>query len=416
MKQELKVSFYLKRERRVKSLRSNPDQVFSILGKITLGKDVAQFSSKLKIEEHLWDVVSGRAIGKSKKATSLNRELDKISVSIHTHYKEISHRMGKVSVEELKNAFQGIALSQMTLIALFKEMQAEFKARIGIDRSASTFPKYRNSLRHIRIFLREKYNLEDIPLNQLDRNFIEKFDFYLRVEKKFTNETIVSIVALLLKVVRIAFHRNYINQPPFYGYKLVQAEFKHRTLTKDEFHRLKETHLESSSLSFIRDLFLFGSYTGISYADLKNLSWQHITIEPDRSLWISMSRQKTGIAFNVKLLSVAVAIINKYKGIAKDGKVFPILKQGRINFALKIIAKKCKIEQKICYHQSRHTFASLVCLSQGVPIESVSRMMGHRNIQTTQRYARVNNEKIGKDMQQLSSRLSDKFKFLNINQ
>lgn len=409
MTSELKVSFYLKREGKSEAAAANPNETYPIVGKIIIGKSIAQFGSKLKIEERLWNVKAGRATGKSRAATELNREINKINLSIHAHYKEISERTGKATATDVKNAFQGIASAQKTLLVLFEEMMREFHSRIGIDRAATTYPKYKNSYRNLKRFLREKYHIEDIPLSRLDLPFIEAYDFYLRVERKLKDESIVSIVALLLKAVRIALHRNLITRPPFVGYKLGKPEFQIRSLTKEKFERLISTPLESASQSFIRDLFVFSAFTGISHADLKQFMWTHLVREEDGSLWISMSRQKTGIPFNVKLLDVPIRIIEKYKGLAKDNFVFPVLGQGRINYALKIIAKHCGIDKAISFHQSRHTFASQLCLSQGVPIESVSRMMGHRNIQTTQRYARVNNEKIGNDMKRLSARIAGKY-------
>lgn len=351
-----------------------------------------------------------RATGKSRIAVELNREINKINLCIHTHYKDILSRTGKVNALDVKNAFQGIASSQKTLLALFEEMTQEFHARIGIDRAAATYLKYGKAYKHLKRFLKEKYHVEDIPLTALDLPFIEAFDFNLRVERKMKAESIVSIIALLLKAVRIALHRNFITYPPFLGYKLRKPDFQNRSLTADEFERLISAPIKYESQCFIRDLFVFASFTGISYADLKQFTWKDIAREEDGSLWISMSRQKTSVPFHVKLLDIPIRIMEKYKGLAKDDCVFPVLSQGRINYALKIIAKQCGIDKAICFHQSRHTFASQLCLSQGVPIESVSRMMGHRNIQTTQRYARVNNEKIGNDMKNLSKRLENRFR------
>lgn len=412
MDESLKVSFYLKREGKSGTDVADPNEIYPIVGKIIIGKSIAQFGSKLKIEESLWDVRSRRAIGKSRKATQLNREINKINLSIHAHYKEILKRTGKVTASEVKNAFQGMASAQKTLLVFFEEIMQEFYARIGIDRAASTYPKYKNAYKQMKRFILAKYKVQDILLNQLDLPFIEAFDFHLRVERKMTDESVATIIFLLFKAVRLALHRNLITYPPFLGYKLKKPEFQIRSLTKEEFERLISTPLESQSQCFIRDLFLFASFTGISYVDLKKLTWKDIVTEEDGSLWISMSRQKTGIPFHVKLLDIPIKILEKYRGLAKDNFVFPLLGQGRINYALKIIAKHCKIDKAISFHQSRHTFASQLCLSQGVPIESVSRMMGHRNIQTTQRYARVNNEKIGNDMKALSKRLANKFSYV----
>lgn len=419
MNNELKVSFYIKRESRLEKSNPKENVAYPIIGKIIIGNSISQFGSKLSILEHLWNVKSGRAIGKSHIAIELNREINKINLLIHSHYKEILHRTGKVTAIEVKNAFQGIATTQKTLLVHFKDMADEFRRRIGIDRSANTYPKYNVTYKNLKRFLKEKYHIEDIPLTQLDLPFIESYDYYLRVERKLKAESIVTIVALLLKAVRIALHRNIITYPPFLGYKLGKPEFVQRTLSAEELARLISTPLKSPSQSFIRDLFVFAVFTGLSFIDLKQLTWKHIIIEEDGSLWISMSRQKTDIPFNVKLLDIPIKIIEKYKvisGTGKDDTVFKVLSHRRISDALKTIAKHCDITTNVSFHVARHSFASQLCLSQGVPIESVSRMMGHRNIQTTQRYARVNNEKIGNDMKALSMRLANKFTYATNNQ
>lgn len=419
MSNELKVSFYLKRESRLEKRSDGESVIYPIIGKIIIGNSIAQFSSKLSVPENLWNVKSGRAIGKSRIAVELNREINFINLLIHSHYKEILHRTGKVTATEVKNAFQGIAIAQKTLLVHFKDMAEEFRQRIGIDRSANTYPKYNVAYKNLKRFLNEKYHIQDIPLNQLDLPFIEAYDFYLRVERKLKAESIVSIVALLLKAVRIALHRNMITYPPFLGYKLGKPEFQQRSLSAEEFERLISTPLKATSQSFMRDLFVFVAFTGLSFIDLKQLTWKDIVTEVDGSLWISMSRQKTDIPFNVKLLDIPIHIMEKYRGISgtgKDDAVFNVLSHRRISDALKVIAKHCNITTNVSFHVARHCFASQLCLSQGVPIESVSRMMGHRNIQTTQRYARVNNEKIGNDMKRLSQRLAGKFNLAVNNQ
>ena len=411
MNNELKVSFYLKREGSTERTEATSDAVYPIVGKIIIGNSIAQFSSKLKIEERLWSVKSGRATGKSRVAVELNREINKINLSIHAHYRDILERTGTVTAQDVKNAFQGIATAQKTLLVLFGEMMLDFQSRIGIDRAESTYRKYINIRKQVKRFLKVKYKVQDIPLNQLDLTFIEAFDFHLRVERKMTDETVSSTMLVLFKVVRIALHRKLIINPPFFGYKLKKPDFKIRSITKDEFQRLISTPIESKSQCFIRDMFVFAAFTGLPYIDLKQLTWKEIVKEEDGSLWISTDRQKTGMPFHVKLLDIPMRIIEKYRGLAEGDSVFKMLGHGRTNYALKIIAKHCDITTPLSFHVARHCFASELCLSQGVPIESVSRMMGHKNIQTTQRYARVNNEKIGNDMKLLSQRISGKFNY-----
>ena len=411
MNNELKVSFYLKREGNTERTETNPDAVYPIVGKIIIGNTIAQFGSKLKVEERLWSVKSGRAIGKSRVAVELNREINKINLSIHAHYRDILKRTGKVTAIEVKNAFQGIATAQKTLLILFGEMMEDFKGRIGIDRAQSTYKQYEVLYKQLKQFLREEYHVEDIPLTELDLPFIEALNLFFRVKRKMNPNTVKARIIKLNKVIRLALHRNIITRPPFEGFELEKTELKNKSLTNNELNLLMKTPLKSGTQRFIRDMFLFSTFTGLAYADLHKLSWKDIITEDDGSLWISANRQKSHTEFNVKLLNIPIQIMEYYKGLAPDGKVFPPMSLGQINVGLKRIARNCGINRALSFHQARYTFASQICLSQGVPIESVSRMLGHKHIQTTQRYARLNYEKISNDMQQLSSRLSTKFNF-----
>ena len=411
MNNELKVSFYLKREGNTERTETNPDTVYPIVGKIIIGNTIAQFGSKLKIEERLWNVKSGRAIGKSRVAVELNREINKINLSIHTHYRDIFKRTGKVTAIEVKNAFQGIATAQKMLLALFGEMMEDFKGRIGIDRAQSTYKQYEVLYKQLKQFLREEYHVEDIPLTELDLSFIEALNFFFRVKRRMKPRTVKARIILLNKMIRLALHRRIITRPPFDGFELEKTELKNKSLTSDELDLLMKTPLKSGTQRFIRDMFLFSTFTGLAYADLHKLSWKDIITEDDGSLWISANRQKSHTEFNVKLLNIPIQIIEYYKGLAPDGKVFPPMSLGQVNVGLKRIARNCGINRALSFHQARYTFASQICLSQGVPIESVSRMLGHKHIETTQRYARLNNEKISNDMQKLSARLASKFNF-----
>ncbi|KAA6325967.1 Tyrosine recombinase XerC [termite gut metagenome] len=412
MNTELKVSFYLKREQSKERVTANFNPAYPIVGKIIIGKTIAQFSTKLKVEERLWHVKSGRVAGKSHAATELNREINKINLSIHTHYKEILERTGKVTAAQVKNAFQGIATAQKTLIALFEEMMQEFHSRISIDRAASTYIQHEVLHKQLKSFLREKYRVEDIPLSELDLPFIEAFNYYLRVKRKMKPGTVRARIVLLNKVIRQALHRNFISRPPFEGFGLDKPQVQNRSLSAEELNRLISTPIQSCTQSFIRDMFIFSTFTGLSYADLKKLTGKDIITEEDGSRWISTDRQKTKTAFHVKLLNIPIQIMERYRGLAMGSNVFPSMSLGQVNVGLKKVAKKCSIERTLTFHMSRHTFASQVCLSQGVPIESLSRMMGHKSIHTTQRYAHLNPEKIGNDMKQLSLRLAGRFTHL----
>ena len=408
MNNELKVSFYIKREKSA----ANTSGIYPITGKIIIGSTIAQFSSKLKVEERLWNVKSGRATGKSRKAVELNRAINKINLAIHTSYKDILKRTGKVTAVEVKNAFQGNATTQKTVLVLFEEMMQDFKARIGIDRAASTYKQYEVLYSQLKDFLKVQYHVNDIPFGELDLPFIESLDFYFRVKRKMKARTVKARLVLFNKVVLLALHRNIINRHPFADFGTEKTTLQNKSLNSEELERLVSTPLKSATQRFIRDMFVFSVFTGISYADLKKLTWKDIIKESDGSLWISSERQKTKTAFNVKLLDIPIQIIEYYEGLADNDNVFPVMSLGQVNVGLKRIARHCKINRTLTYHMARYTFASQICLSQGVPIESVSRMLGHTSILTTQRYARLNNEKVINDMKQFARLIANEFNFI----
>lgn len=261
-------------------------------------------------------------------------------------------------------------------------------------------------------FLKVQYHVNDIPFGELDLPFIESLDFYFRVKRKMKARTVKARLVLFNKVVLLALHRNIINRHPFADFGTEKTTLQNKSLNSEELERLVSTPLKSATQRFIRDMFVFSVFTGISYADLKKLTWKDIIKESDGSLWISSERQKTKTTFNVKLLDIPIQIIEYYEGLADNDNVFPIMSLGQVNVGLKRIARHCKINRTLTYHMARYTFASQICLSQGVPIESVSRMLGHTSIQTTQRYARLNNEKVINDMKQFAQRIANEFNFI----
>ena len=231
MNNELKVSFYLKREGNTERTETNPDAVYPIVGKIIISNTIAQFGSKLKIEEQLWSVKSGRAIGKSRVAVELNREINKINLSIHAHYRDILKRTGKVTAIEVKNAFQGIATAQKTLLVLFGEMMEDFKGRIGIDRAQSTYKQYEVLNKQLKQFLREEYHVEDIPLTELDLPFIEALNFFFRVKTQDEAENSQGKDCLVKQGNTFSVASKNYHRPPFDGFELEKTELKKQVLS-----------------------------------------------------------------------------------------------------------------------------------------------------------------------------------------
>lgn len=403
MSQELKVHYYL-RHKELKSDGSAP-----IMGRISIGKSMVQFSAKCSVQVSLWDTKSARAIGKSKVATELNRVLDKITLSIHSHYKELLAKKENVSAEEVKNAFQGIAAEQETLIGYCDKYEKLLATRIGVNMTLETYKRYGVSFNHVKYFLRTKYNLSDISFQALDYSFIEAFDFYLRVQLKFKPNTIIGIIGHLKIIIKRAVNEGIITRNPFVGFSLEGEPLQPKSITKQELNKIMTTPLDSSNRYLVRDMFLFSVFTGIAFSDIRNLTYQNLVQAEDGVWWIHSKRRKTGTEFHVPLLELPLQIIEKYRGLNKNGKMFVMLSCSKTNGNLKKIAKICGIKRNITFHQARHCYASLITLSQGVPMETVSQMLGHRDLRATRIYAQVSNDKINIDMRKLEKRITNKY-------
>ena len=403
MSQELKVHYYL-RHKELKNDGSAP-----IMGRITVGKSMVQFSAKCSVQVSLWDTKSARATGKSKVAAELNRILDQTTLSIHSHCKDLLAKKEKVSAEEVKNAFQGIASGQETLIGYCDKYDKMLAARVGVNITLESYKRYGISFNHVKRFLRTKYNLSDISFQALDYSFIEAFDFYLRVQLKFKPNTIIGIVGHLKIIAKRAVNDGIITRNPFIGFSLEGELLQPKSITGQELNKIMTTPLDSPNRYLVRDMFLFSVFTGIAFSDIRNLTYNNLVQAEDGVWWIHSKRRKTGTEFHVPLLELPLQIIEKYRGLNKDGKMFVMLSCSKTNGNLKKIAKICGIKRNITFHMARHSYASLITLSQGVPMETVSRMLGHRDLRATRIYAQVSNEKINTDMRRLEKRITDRY-------
>jgi integrase len=400
--ENLKVSFYLKK----KICRKGRCPV---MGRITIENDMAQFSCKLEADPDLWDTNAGRMTGKSHHARMVNREIDKINVAVNAKYKEILSIRGQVTADEVKNAFQGTALSQETLLKVFREHNEAFEKRVGVNRAEKTYQNYQFGYVTLDRFIRKKYQVSDVSFRQLNYSFIENYDFYMRIDCRMAPYTVALKTTYLRKMVRIAIGRGIINHDPFTGYSAGRPKPSQKYVPVEELQKIMNTSLKSKTLDVTRDMFVFACYTGLSYIDLYNLSFRQIVKGNDGLLWLNTSRHKTDNLSRVPLLDDALLLIDKYRGSASGNKVFPMKSCGHMNRQLKKIAALCGIERRLTFHMSRHTFATETCLSQGVSIETVSKMMGHKSLSSTQIYAKVTHNKVNEDMQALAEILKDKY-------
>lgn len=406
MKTELKVLLYLKRNGQDK------EGLCPVMGKITIKGETnstAQFGCKIKVNPELWNATSQRCTGKSKIAVTTNREIETMLLRLRGRFDELCVAGDVVKAEDVKNFSQGIASAQITFMQLFHKHNEEYALRVGVNRVKCSYNYYLRLYRAFGEFLKAKYKVSDMPLRQLDLDFIEAFDTYQRVEKKLKPGTILKHIKSVKAIMNAAVRRGILPYNPFKGYIAEKPEQKQRYLTPDELKRIMSVQLDTPNRKFTRDMFVFSCFTGICYCDLCNLKESNVVRAEDGSLWIRTVRQKTGTAENVPLTDIPIGIIKKYQGTAVENKLFPMLTGGSITMHLKKIAEICGIKRNVTFHWARHSFASVVCLLQGVPIETVSKVMGHKNITTTQIYAKVTYEKIDKDVANLHSHIEDKF-------
>ena len=407
MSTELKLSFYL----RAKEIRK--DGTVPIMGRIRIGKSMAQFSAKCYVTEKIWDTKSARAIGKSKIAKELNQSLDRISVLVHTHYDNLKEKSGDVTAEQVKSLFQGIASEQESLLLFADKFLERQKLRVGINLNPHTYRRYIRSFRYVKTYLREKYNLSDISLHALNLSFINGYDHYLRIELGLKPSTIDGVITLLKSLLRRATNEGLISRNPFVGFKLKYEPLKPKSITREQLEMLMKVQLNTEQQYRVRDLFIFSAFTGIAYGDIKALTYENLVQNDDGVWWIHSKRSKTDVKFSVPMLQPALEIIERYRGTAPDNRIFKLPSSSNICINLKIISDACGFEKRINFHGARHCYASVITLSQGVPIETVSQLLGHSDMRSTRIYAQVSIEKIAKDMQALEERITGKYKLAN---
>ncbi len=397
-KSTLKIRFFLRRN------HVYADGTCCIMTRITINGENTNFSSKLNVNPKLWDTKQGKVSGKSKVATELNGLMSDMESSIRQMYFDMS-RYETVTAEKLRNAFMGIVPENQTLIGLFTEHIEECRALIGISKTPATVQKYDRALRRVKEFIKFKYHLTDMPLRDVNHKFIVDLETYLRTVSGCNENITAKFIQTFKAIIIKAKNNGWIIADPFANYRIRIKRVDRGYLTEKEIATIAEKEFPTKRLEQVRDIFIFSCYTGLAYIDIKELKKEHIQTSFDGNQWIMTHRHKTGTPVNVPLLAIPQELIKKYEGQAKDGLLFPVLSNQKMNAYLKEIAVVCGIEKNITFHLARHTFATTVTLSHGVPIESVSKMLGHTNIQTTQIYARITNQKISKDMAALAEKM-----------
>ena len=408
MKTKITLHFY------AKSTKANANGLLPIYVRLTVDGKRLEFSTKKFVEKLKWSNELSKMKGTTEEARSINSYLDLMKSKVLDAQMELIHRNQTLSIENFKSKLLGTEERQRMLVPIFKDHNNKIKELVGKEYAPGTLERYTTSLKHTIEFMQWKYNVSDIDITKIDHAFITDYEFWLRSVRNCANNTAVKYIKNFNKIIKLCLANDWLEKNPFANYKSKVKEVERVYLTENEIQSIIEKDFKTERLSVVRDIFLFSCFTGLAYIDVKNLTKSHISFGIDGEKWIFTHRQKTESASKIPILPVTQMIIEKYENHPQcnnEYKLLPILSNQKMNAYLKEIAGVCEIEKELTFHIARHTFATTVTLTNGVPIESVSKMLGHKNLRTTQHYAKVLDRKVSDDMKILK----DKFSILDNN-
>ena len=396
--------FYLKRA------KSNSSGLVPIFQRITVNGQRIDKSTGKYIEQELWSTEGAKMKGKSELARSINNHLERLNNEVLEAEKDLILLRKEVNYLNMKTLLTGKGEMERTIVPIFEEHNTRIQALVSSNEFAQgTVERYKITLRHLQNFLDWKLKVNDITIDKIDYAFIMDFDFYLRTVRKCQNNASVKYIKNFRKIFNICLDNEWVTLDPFKKYKSKSVIVEREYLTELELKDIQSKKITIPRLNLVRDMFLFSCFTGLAYIDVQQLTIDNIAMGIDGDKWIFKHRQKTDTTSKIPLLPMAQEIINKYADhpvCINENRLLPILTNQKMNAYLKEIADVCKIKKELTFHIARHTFATTITLSNGVPLETVSKMLGHTNLKTTQHYAKILDKKISEDMQILKSKFS----------
>lgn len=390
---------------------SDIDGIVTLYARITVNGRRSEFSLRRTVDKEKWSSVGGKLRGTTREVSNLNRFLDCVKNRCYGIYDELLKEGEHISPDAIKNIYLGKRKKQWMLLEIFQEHNDEMESLVGKDYAAGTLQRYKAAKNHISDYLRHTYGKKDIPVDKIDHKFITGLEYFLKSKKRLGHNSTIKYIVNLKKIVRIAYANQWIARDPFFHWKARWKNNERKYLTEAELQRLIDKSFKMERLERVKDIFLFSCFTGLAYIDVKTLGQDDIVIDINGEKWIKTTRKKTKTRSSIPLLPVADAILDKYAAhpnVVMGKGLLPVLTNQKSNAYLKEIADLCGIKKNLTTHLARHTFATTVTLSNGVPIESVGRMLGHRSLKTTQIYAKVLDKKLAEDMSVLKNRFSIK--------
>jgi site-specific recombinase XerD len=371
--EKFKVLLYLK--------KSEPDKTGKapIMGRITLNRTMAQFSCKLSCTPGLWNARESRLNGKSREAVETNEKIERLLLAVHSAFNSLMERKKDFDAAAVRDMFQGNAGLQMTLLKLLDRHNEEMKARVGVDRAPTTMSTYVYTRRTLAEFIKTEFKVSDLAFGQLNEQFIRDYQDFCLEKKKLAMETVRHYLSILKKICRIAYKEGHSEKYHFCHFKLPkQKETTPKALSRENFEKLRDLEIPEKRRSHV-------------------ITRENLFQDDEGSLWLKYRRKKTDYLGRVKLLPEALALIGKYRDDTRI-TLFPPQDYHTLRANMKSLRLMAGLSQDLVYHMGRHSFASLVTLEEGVPIETISKMLGHSNIKTTQIYARVTPKRLFEDM------------------
>lgn len=379
--------------------------------RITVDGIPKEISTGRQCDPDRWNANSGRVNGTKEDVKSLNAYLDTLQTKVYEVRRRLVEKNETITADALKNVLKGTSDKSKMIMTIFQQHNDQMKSLVGKDFSAATLERYKTSLDHTKSFMEWKYGVSDIDIRKMDYEFVSQYEFWLKTFRNCNHNTTIKYISNFRKIVNRCIRSGWLEKDPFVGFKMTKKEVAPEFLTEHEVNTMAGKKFSSERLTQVRDIFLFCCFTGLAFADVRKLKASEIGVGIDGSKWIFTNRQKTDTISRIPLLPMALEIIEQYKdhpACVNSEKVLPVLTNQKYNEYLKEIANICGIRKKMTTHTARHTFATTITLSNGVPMESVSKMLGHKNLKTTQHYAKVLDKKISDDMNMLKNKMQTK--------
>ena len=376
--------------------------------RLTVNGQRTELSISRKVDPEKWNARTGKMKGTNLEANEMNSYLDTVRNKINKIHAQLIDENKPFTSSDIKNLYVGKGEKLKMLIKLFDEHNQQMEKLVGIEFALGTYKRYHTTRSHVAEYIKSEYRKNDIPVQDVDLKFIKGFEYFLKVSKECNHNSALKYVNNFKKIIRIAVGNDWISKDPFYNYKVQFKTVEREFLSKEELQTLINKEIEGDRLNVVRDMFVLCCFTGLAYVDIQSLRPDEIYENEEGGLYIKSKRTKTDTGFTIPLLPTAVANIEKYKDhpkVVNKDCVIPVLSNQKSNAYLKEIADRCNIKKTLTPPLARHTFATTVTLTNGVPIETVGKMLGHKNLRTTQHYAKIIDSKVEEDMKVLREKL-----------